>query len=160
MTFAVRALDEQGEEITRNVHWEATGGTIDEHGVFTAGEKGGSDFEVRATVANKSAWVKVSILSKKPESPEEQLSHSVAVLPEIVPPAAALPTTLHWAGTLTPQQFAAFAEQALAQLTDEFLLSFDVQIEASRESGIEPEQIDRMKAALREVGLRDDVLAS
>ena len=160
MTFAVRALDEQGEEITRNVHWEATGGTIDEHGVFTAGEKGGSDFEVRATVANKSAWVKVSILSKKPESPEEQLSHPAAVLPEIIPPAAALPTTLHWAGTLTPQQFAAFGEQALAQLADEFLLTFDVQIEASRESGIESEQIDRMKAALREVGLRDDVLAS
>lgn len=163
ITFTVRALDEHGEEITRNVHWEATGGTIDEHGVFTAGEKDGNDFEVRATVANKSAWVKVSILSKKPESPEEQLSHPLAMPPESAPaavPAAAPPTMLHWAGTLTPDQLTAFSEAVSNTFAAEFSLSFDIQMEMGSESGIALEQIERVKAALRAVGLADDLLAS
>jgi len=163
ITFTVRALDEHGEEITRNVRWEATGGTIDEQGVFTAGEKDGSDFEVRATVANKSAWVKVSILSKKPESLEEQLSHPLSVPLEIAAPAivtTAPPTVLHWAGTLTPQQLAAFSDAVLAPFAAEFTLSLDVQMEMNSENGMTLEQIERVKAALRTVGLADDLLAS
>ncbi len=163
ITFTVRALDEHGEEITRNVRWEATGGTIDEHGAFTAGEKGGSDFQVKATVGHKSAWVNVSILSKKSESPEEQLSHPIVMLPEIATPTAAaatLPTTLHWAGTLMSPQFTAFSELVLAPFAEEFSISLDVQMDVSRENGITSEQVERVKAALRAFGLSDDVLAS
>jgi hypothetical protein len=155
MTFTVRALDENGEEIKKKVHWEATGGTINQFGVFTAGKKDGSDFEVRATVGDQSAWVKVTILSKKPE-----LSQQVVPSPtqtEARQKTKNAPTHLAWSGEISEQKWKKFYTTVLSRLSAKHLLKITLQIEILRKEGISLQLIDELKTALRDLGLNDDV---
>ena len=177
MTFTVRAIDEDGEEITRNVRWGATGGTIDEHGVFTAGEKDGSDFEVRATLGDKTAWVKVSILSKKAESPEEQLNQQIPAVVELadveelpeaedvseteeLPEAEPLPTRLTWAGTVSAEQLAELRERLLEPFGAEFAVTLHLKVEMARDDGLDEPQIEAVTSAFRAFGLAGEIAAS
>ena len=157
ISFSVKALDEHGEEITRNVRWEATGGQISQDGIFTAGEKDGSDFEVRADVAGQSAWVKVSVLSKKAEALEEQIEllGQEAVPPEDAVPAERRVTQLSWSGELSTQQWPNFYEKLLGQLPENFRLKIGVTLGISSENEIPAEQVEEIRAALRELGLDD-----
>ena len=157
ISFTVKALDEHGEEITRNIRWEATGGHISQDGIFTAGEKDGSDFEVHADVAGQSAWVKVSVLSKKAEALEEQielLEQEATASEETVIPERPV-TQLSWSGELSAQQWLAFHETVLARIPEDVRLKIDVMLDIFQESGIPAEQIEELRAALRELGVDD-----
>ncbi len=157
ITFTVRALDEDGQEIKKDVLWEATGGTIDQKGIFNAGEKNGNDFEVRATAGDKSAWVKVSILSKKPESPEALMHHSpIEELQEEFKEETAI-THLSWSGEVTGVNWADFYTKVLSRFATDHTMKVRVNIEVLRENGISPQNIREMKTALRKLGLNNDV---
>ncbi|AFZ13744.1 WD40 repeat-containing protein [Crinalium epipsammum PCC 9333] len=61
-TFTIRAFDQYGNPIeTGRVFWEATGGEIDQNGVFTAANDAQGIFQVTATVTEKRS------LKKKPK---------------------------------------------------------------------------------------------
>lgn len=152
MTFTVRAWDEDGEEMKHNVSWEATGGTIDQNGVFTAGEKDGSNFEVRAHAGKKTAWVKVTILSKKAEAagPIE--------LPRFEnPPPPPAPTHASWSGDISGDIWNPFYQRVLSRFAAEYAVTINVRIDCAKESGIVQEDIDALKASLRELGLPGDI---
>jgi hypothetical protein len=159
ITFTAHALDETGEEIKRNVQWEATGGTIDQKGMFIAGKNDGSDFEVRATAGEKSAWVKVSILSKKPDPPD-QLVHQLA--PSEERPETPLSIHVSWEGDLSAQ---AQSEQAwlelyrtlLAPLSQTCSLNLELRLDMSQEQGITADHIEELKTALRKLNLPEDL---
>ncbi|GAK55935.1 ATPase (AAA+ superfamily)-like protein [Candidatus Vecturithrix granuli] len=154
ITFTAHALDEDGEEIKRNVHWEATGGTIDEKGVFMAGEKDGSDFEVRATAGEKSAWVKVTILSKKLEPPA-QLVQQLA--PPEERPEPPLLTHLTWAGKLSAETWQEFYHAILAPLSQEYGIDLSIRLGLSKQDGITEQQIEYLKNTLQQLNLPDDL---
>ena len=153
ITFTAHALDEDGEEIKRNVHWEATGGTIDQKGVFMAGEKDGSDFEVRATAGEKSAWVKVTILSKKPEPPA-QLVQQLA--PPEERPEPPLPTHLTWAGKLSAEIWQEFYHAILAPLSQEYGVDLGIRLDLSKQDGITEQQIQELKNAFQQLNIPGD----
>ena len=154
ISFTAHALDENGEEIKKNVHWEATGGTIDQDGLFVAGGKDGSDFEVRATAGEERAWVKVSILSKKSEPP----SRLVQQLPPIEgvkePP---LTSRISWSGQIPGENWVDFYTKIISHLTTDHKIKIDVHVEISKENGISPQSIEEMKSVLRELGLDDTI---
>ena len=157
ISFAVKALDEHGEEITRNVRWKATGGHINQDGLFTAGEKDGSDFEVHAEVDGQSAWVKVSVISKKAEALEEQIE---LLEQKAVPPGDAVAkerpvTQLSWSGELSARQWLEFHETVLAKVPGYARLKIDVTLDIQQESGFSEEQVEELRAALRELDVDD-----
>ncbi len=153
ITFTAHALDEDGEEITRNVRWEATGGTIDQNGVFMAGEKDGSDFEVRATAGEKSAWVKVTILSKKPESPAQLVQQFASPDERPEPP---LPTHLTWTGKLSNEIWQEFYHAILAPLSQEYSIDLGVRLDLSNENGFTEQQLEELKYRLQQLNLLGD----
>ncbi|MCP4400157.1 MAG: DUF499 domain-containing protein [bacterium] len=159
ISFTVKALDENGEEITRNVCWEATGGHITQDGIFTAGEKDGSDFEVRAGVAGQSAWVKVSVLSKKTDALKEQIEllEQGTALPEEAVTVERPVTQLSWSGELSAQQWLDFHETVLTKIPENVRLKIGVTLDILQESGIPEEQIEEIRAALRELGANDAI---
>lgn len=159
ITFTAHALDETGEEIKRNVQWEATGGTIDQKGIFIAGENDGSDFEVRATAGEKNAWVKVSILSKKPDPPD-QLVHQLAPVEER--PETPLSIHVSWEGDISAraqseQAWLDFYHTLLAPLSQHYSLNVELRLDISLEQGITAEQIEKLKTALRKLNLPEDL---
>ncbi len=153
ITFTAHALDEDGEEITRNVRWEATGGTIDQNGVFMAGEKDGSDFEVRATAGEKSAWVKVTILSKKPESPAQLVQQFASPDERPGPP---LPTHLTWTGKLSNEIWQEFYHAILAPLSQGYSIDLGVRLDLSNENGFTEQQLEELKYRLQHLNLPGD----
>ena len=134
---------------------EATGGTIDQSGVFTAGGKDGSDFEVRATVGDQSAWVKVTILSKKPEPPQQFVQSPIQTETHQKPKIA--PTHLAWSGEISEQKWRNFHTKVLSRFSANHTLKIRLQIEILRKEGISLQLIDDLKAALHDLGLNDDV---
>jgi hypothetical protein len=149
LTFTLSALDQDGEEIKRNVKWEASGGAINQDGVFTVAEKDGSDFEVKATDGKQTAWGKITILSKHPESGE---------LPQPAEEPKAKPVTrLSWSGELGEPQWELFRTTVITVFAGEHTLKVRASLEISKDSGVTQENIARMKTALRELGLSDDV---
>jgi parallel beta-helix repeat protein len=57
-------------DITSNVDWSATGGTIDQNGVYRAGSQTG-EFKVRARRANHESTARVTISSSAPPPPSD-----------------------------------------------------------------------------------------
>lgn len=157
LSFIVHAMDEDGEEIKKNVLWEATGGTIDENGVFTVEEKERADFEIRATAGDQSAWVKVRILPKTPESPEIHVDHIPVEEIQETLQQETVTTRLSWSGEVTGKNWTALYKKALSQFSTDHTMKISLNVEVLREEGISPEHIEAMKSALRELGLNDDV---
>ncbi len=157
LTFTIHAMDENGEEIKKNVLWEATGGSINEHGVLTVEEKERGDLEVRATAGDQSAWVKVRILPKTPESPEIQVDPIPVETPQEQPEHTTAATHLTWSGEVTGKNIAEVYEKVLLRFSTDHTMKISLNVEVLKEEGIAPGHIDAMKAALRELGLNGDV---
>ena len=145
-SFRVQALDQDGEEMPVVVLWEATGGSIDQHGVFNAGSQEGQ-FEVRASADDHTAAASVTILRQKqpPQGPE----------PEPFP--SSQPTHLTWRGKVTGQKWMNFYMKVLSRFATDHSLDIELFVTIARQEGISQQKIDEMKAALRELGLNDDV---
>ncbi len=158
LTFRVHAMDENGEEIKKNVLWEATGGHINENGVLTVEEKDRGDLEVRATAGDQSAWIKLKILPKTLESEEVPAGQTPAepatggIHAEEAPP-----THLLWSGEVTGKNLEDVYKKVFARFAAEHTMKLVLNVEILREEGIAPEDIEAMKTALRSAGLHEEV---
>lgn len=142
-TFAVKGLDQFGRDMNLvGIKWRATGGQIDKDGVFTPGTDEGS-FLVTAEADGKagSAGVTVSKESKPPS-------------PEPKPHGA---SKLKWVGEVAPQKWTNLYMKVLSKLVSAGDVKLRVEIEASPKDGVTDQQIEETKAALRGLGLDDDV---
>jgi hypothetical protein len=145
-TFSVRALDQDGAEMQTVVTWEATGGEIDQQGIFTAGDQSG-DFEVTAHTEEHIAAVRVTILPEQQPSP--------APGPELQPTPNT--TSLAWRGQVTGQKWMNFYMKVLSRFATDHNMDIELNVKITREDGISSQKIEEMKTALRELGLHDDV---
>ena len=140
-TFTVEGLDQFGNEIAvKNVTWNATGGDIGHDGVFAAGEDEGN-FLVTAEADGKVGTTGVSITKKDP--------------PKIPEPKKLKKLT--WKGVVAPQKWTNFYMKVLTKLVSVGELRLDVSVEATPKDGVTDQQIEETKAALRGLGLDDNV---
>jgi len=141
LTFQVQGLDQFGRSIAPGtVTWTATGGQIDAQGVFAAGGDEGS-FVVRA----------------KAGAVEGTTSVFVAKAGGVVPPLPPKQMHFKWAGEVPPQKWMNFYTKVLAKHATGGGLKLKVSVELDPEGGVSEQKVQEAKAALRELGLNDDV---
>jgi hypothetical protein len=145
-TFSVKGLDQFGRDfIINEIEWSATGGNIERDGTFESGKDEGN-FIVTAKSGIASGVASVNI-SKKQQSMESE-------------PTAGSPKKLKWAGQITPQKWMNLYTKVLTRYVKDGNLKLTVSMEAIPESGLSDQQVEETRAALRELGLSDDVSVS
>lgn len=140
-TFTADGLDQFGREIkVKDIKWDATGGEIDSNGVFTAGKDEGN-FIVTAESEERNGTIEISIVKegKKPIVKEETQKK------------------LSWTGEVAPQKWTNFYMKVLTKLVSIGELKLSVSIEATPKEGATKQQVEETRAALRGLGLNDDV---
>lgn len=143
-TFQAKGLDQHGHDIdTGKVAWTATGGTIGDDGVFSAGQDEGN-FIVTATAGSVSSTASVTI-SKPGGKPVEP--------PKTKPKEI---TQLTWSGDVPAQKWMNFYTKVLSKLAGKGL-KLTVQVEYTADGGITSQKIEEIKVALRELGIEDDI---
>ena len=145
-TFTVKGIDQFGRDIeTGKLEWTATGGDIEPNGVFAAGVDEGN-FIVTGKTGKISSFVDVVIRLE-------------SVTPRPEPKPDELPQTLTWSGEVSPQKWMNFYTKVLTKFVKTGELKLNISIDATPPNGVTKEQIEETKAALRELGLEDDVKA-
>jgi len=144
-TFVARGIDQHGRDIaTGTIDWTATGGSIEKDGVFLAGKDEGS-FLVTATANEISGTSNVNIVEagKEPEPPK--------------PPDDKGKQRLFWSGVIPTQKYMNFYTKVLAKSAKEKSLKLTISVDITPEEGVSDQRVEEMKAALRELGLNDDI---
>lgn len=141
-SFTCAGQDQYGQPFAvADVEWSATGGTVDDTGMFTAGDHGGA-FTVRGAVNEIESWAEVRITTKDDPAPS---------------PAPAGERYIRWRGTVPPQKWMNFYTKVLSK----FATSPHLKIEVSFEVKAAREQVEskatETKTGLRELGLSDQV---
>lgn len=139
LTFTVKGLDQHGQDFPLGkFEWSATGGEINQEGVFLAGQNEG-EFTVTARCADVASTVRIIVAKEgaQPEAPQPPKTHG----------------TLRWSGEVPPQKWMHFYSKVLAKFVNSGGLTIRVGVDVSPEGGISPQQVEEMKAVLRELGL-------
>jgi hypothetical protein len=142
-TFFAKGLDQFGRNFELGkVDWTATGGTIEDNGVYQAGQEEGN-FLVTAKIGKLAGQASVSVSKEagktKPIPPRDK------------------PASLSWSGEVSPQKWMNFYTKVLTRFVKTDNLKITVSFEASSKEGISEQQIEETKAALRELGLDDNL---
>ena len=126
------------------ISWEATGGTVDKSGRFSAGTAEGS-FSVTATAGSfkGSATLQITRIPPPPPPPPPRPTEH--------------PKGITWAGEIPPQKWMKFYTAVLSKFAAGRGLKLKLSVEISPEGGISKQKIDETKAALRELGMNDDL---
>lgn len=142
-SFTLRGYNQFGADFSvGTIEWTATGGKIAKDGVFTAGEAEGN-FIVTVRSGNVSAQASVLISKGQKESPK--------------PHAPGDKKRLIWSGEISPQKWMTFYTKVVSKFVKDGALKLNVTFEASPSAGPSDQQVNETKAALRELGLKDDV---
>lgn len=145
ISFSAKGTDQHGRPIAiAGLTWSAQGGLIDGNGAFRAGQDEGQ-FVIEAIAGGLNARTKV-LISKDdtPASPPMSMPKSEA-------------KTMEWSGGIPPQKWMNFYTKVLAKFAINSELKLTVKFKVKPEGGLQPQQIEETKAALRELGLNDDV---
>ncbi len=141
-TLTVRAVDQFGRDIDPGeVQWSATGGAVNADGVFTAGPDEGN-FVVSIKAGGKEGGARAIIAEE--DKPEPR-------------PISKGPRKLTWSGEVAPQKWTNLYMKVLTKLVSGGDLKIHVNIEATLKETAADQQIEETKAALRGLGLEDNV---
>lgn len=144
-SFTCSAVDQYGQPFSISlVQWKATGGTVDAHGLFTAGPTGGLH-SVRAETLGQEAIAEVRITTKD----------------EV--PAPSPPSTeqlLQWHGAVPPQKWMNFYTKVLTRFASVPGLKLEVRFEVAIAREQVAAKVSETKAGLKELGLDDNVSSS
>jgi len=141
-TFVVEALDQFGHGIQLgNLEWSATGGEIGLDGVYTSGPDEGNFI---VSVKSEGVTGTATVIITKEEKPR--------------PPSPPTGTRkLAWSGEVAPQKWTNLYMKVLTKLVSGGDLRIRVSIEATMKEQFADQQIEEIKAALRGLGLNDNV---
>jgi hypothetical protein len=144
-TFMAKGIDQHEREIeTGVIQWKTTGGVIKENGVFTAGIDEGN-FIVTAKVGIITGTVAVNVV-KQPE----------LIISEPQKPFGQ-PRKLTWSGEVVPQKWMNLYTKVLTKFVQSGNLKLKVTIEVTPPDGVTNQQVEETKAALKELGMNDEV---
>lgn len=140
-TFTAKGIDQFGRDIeTGDMDWSATGGDIGSDGVYEC-KDGQGNYIIKAKSGNVTGSASIEIRDETAPPP----------------PPTEKPTTLKWSGEITPQKWMNLYTKVLTKFVKDGGLKLTVSIEASPTDGVTDQQVEETKAALRELGLDDDV---
>ena len=141
--FIAKGRDQHGNEmVINNLQWTATGGITDSNGVFVAGDTEGT-YVVSVTFDGISATATVTVTQG-----------GVLPPPPLPPPAR---QKISWTGEVPAQKWMNYYMKVLSQYATEKDLRLTLSFEVSPESGVSTQKIEETKAALRELGLNEDI---
>ena len=148
-TFILRGYDQHGRDIAAgDVGWEATGGAVDDQGVFLAAEDEGN-YVVTARCGDVSGQARVTV------------SKAGAPPPPPPEPAPTGTKALTWDGEIPSQKWSNFYMKVLSKFAAdqnlELQLRLHLGVTSTEEAEISDQKIEEMKSALRELGLDDEV---
>ncbi|OQB75596.1 MAG: hypothetical protein BWX92_02548 [Deltaproteobacteria bacterium ADurb.Bin135] len=142
-TFTAKGLDQFGRDIDLGeMEWSSTGGVLEKNGVYTAGMDEGS-FMVTARSGRLTGEAIVAV-SKEPDKP-------------VKPPEPAKANQISWSGEIPPQKWMNFYTKVLTRFVKDGGLKITVLFGTDSGAGVSPQQVEETKAALRELGLDDDI---
>lgn len=143
-SFACSAIDQYGQPIgLEMVEWSATGGSIDRNGLFTAGDHGGA-FTVKANADGNEALAEVRITTKD----------------ETPPPPPPGERYVRWRGAVPPQKWMHFYTKVLSKYAASPSLTLEVDFAVPLEPEQAESRLSETRAALRDLGLDDNLLRS
>jgi hypothetical protein len=142
-SYSIKGFDQFGRDYKiEDIEWTATGGDFGADSVFEAGNKEGN-YTLTARVGEISATCNIDIRDETGPGPDF--------------PKPDVPKTLTWSGEVAPQKWTNLYMKVLSKYVNSGSLKIDVNIEASPNEGVDNQQIEEIKAALRELGLNDNV---
>jgi len=140
-TFTAKGLDQFNRDIEIDkIDWSATGGKIGTDGVYKSGNDQGN-FLVSAKVGKIEGSASIEIRDEE--------------LPPPPPPKEK--RKLIWSGEVTPQKWMNLYTKVLTKFVKDGEIKLNVSMEASPINGVTDQHIEDTKAALRELGLDDDI---
>jgi hypothetical protein len=142
-TFIAKGIDQFGRDFEIiNFEWTATGGDIGEDGVFKAGNDEGN-FIVTAKFGK---FFGVAAIFVNKEGQTKRLSDAKDKL-----------RSLSWSGDIPAIKWMNFYTKVLTRFVKSGNLKINVAFDFSLEDGITTQQVEETKAALRELGLDDNL---
>lgn len=143
-TFVAEGLDQfgQGMKIS-DPQWDATGGSIGRDGVFSAGS-GEGNFIVSVEAEGITGSAEVIITKEKTKESQPELKG---------------PNSLRWSDEVAPQKWTNLYMKVLTKLVPVADLKIHVSVDATLKEAATDQQVEEIKAALRGLGLNDDVEA-
>ncbi|VEN75475.1 conserved hypothetical protein [Candidatus Desulfarcum epimagneticum] len=145
-TFSAKGLDQFGRDFEcSNLEWGATGGTINEQGVFKAGEDEGR-FLVLVNAMGEKSEVSVSVVREANPAGEETTTFSHRS-----------EQTVKWSGEIPYRKWMNFYTKVLSKLVSAGGLKITVNVESSPEGGLGERETDDIRAALKGLGLNDKI---
>lgn len=146
IAYSCFGIDQYGQPIAvGDVEWSATGGTIDETGLFTAGDRGGA-FNVKALTGATEAIGEVRV-TLAPKHDEGECGESP------IPGKK----SIHWQGELPPQKWMNFYTKVLSRFASAEGLKLKVSFEVPAEGEGGQAKANEARSGLKELGLDDDV---
>jgi hypothetical protein len=140
ITFLATCSDQFGRPFEgAKIAWSATSGTISQEGRFTADEVGDYRIEAKADSLAAKAEVRVSDTPPPP------------------PPVPATQVGFAWQGTVPPQKWMNFYTRVLSSLVSTPGLKLQVRFEVPPGDTVTDAKKEATKAALRELGLSEDI---
>jgi hypothetical protein len=142
-TFTAKGLDQFGRDFDLGKpEWAATGGVVAENGVFTAGNDEGN-FLV-TTKCSQIAGQAGIVITK-----ENGITKP--------PPDRIRPARLAWSGEIPAQKWMNFYTKVLTRFVKDGKLTIKVSFDVAPEGGLSDQKLEETKAALRELGVDDNV---
>ena len=140
--FMAKGVDQHGRDLEMGViQWTATGGGIGGDGVFNVGEDEGN-FVVTAKAGIVTGTATVTIVKQ----------------PELIPQGqTGQPRKLTWSGEVVPQKWMNLYTKVLTKFVQGGNLKLKVSIEVTPPDGVTNQQVEETKAALKELGMNDEV---
>ncbi len=142
--FRTQGIDQFGRnmEVAKEaVVWTAGGGSI-AAGAFTAGALEGT-FAVQALVGEVAVAAEITV-------------GKAGVLP-LMRAAAAKQAGFRWSGEVPPQKWMNFYTKVLSRHVTDGGLKLTVKVEVNPDGGISEQRLEEARAALRELGLSDEI---
>ena len=141
-TFTARGLDQHGRDFPlTEIVWSATGGEIDDNGVYLAGNDDGSF--TTTVVSDNITGIATCIVGKE----------------KIPPPLPKEKKRMVWTGEVPAQKWMNFYTKVLSKYVSNGGMKISMNVEITPDGGLSPQKIEETKAALRELGLSDIVQA-
>ena len=141
--FSVQCFDQDEKPVVpADLAWSASGGSVDDRGLYQAStNEGAYTVTVTADGISDSAMIVVRA--------------GVVVPPP--PPPSLRSNTLVWTGVIPSQKWVNFYMKVLTKIANGSDLKLALRAEATNSQGISQQKVDEIRAALRELGLDDNV---
>jgi hypothetical protein len=151
-SFHVKGLDQYGQPlIVSKVIWSATGGSIDEHGVFLAGSSIGS-FYVTAAEGEVIAQAGIDIVAEYGNSSETTVSYAGSSN-QSISTTVKRQKDLSWQGEIPTQKWMNFYTKILSKFMSDKAVELSVNVTVTAKGDISDQKLEEMRIALQELGL-------